>query len=47
MIMKNLRKAIYKVCLFLRQKRLLPWCIWSPVYDHCHRDAIEWERNNA
>lgn len=35
-----MKAIIYKVFRFLRQRKLCPWCIWSPIYDACH-DAVD------
>lgn len=45
--MKHLKMVIYNMCKTLYQKKLLPWFIWSPVYDHLHRDVTKWERSKA
>ena len=29
-------KLIYRIAKKLRQKKLLPWFIWSQIYDHLH-----------
>lgn len=29
-------KLIYKVCRKLYFMHLIPWKVWSPVYDHLH-----------
>ena len=34
-----MRKFIFKTCQKLYFKGLLPWAIWSPVYDRLHRVA--------
>ena len=31
---QHMVKGIYKVCKKLRQMKLLPWFVWSFVYDH-------------
>lgn len=45
--MKHLKAVIYNVCKTLRGMKLLPWFIWSPVYDRCHKDAVKWERSKT
>lgn len=35
--MRKIGKVIFKVVRFLYFKKLCPWFIWSPVYDHLHR----------
>lgn len=35
--MRKVGKVIFKVVRFLYFKKLCPWFIWSPVYDHLHR----------
>ena len=35
--MDKIGKVIFRVCWKLREKKMLPWCIWSPVYDRWHR----------
>ena len=40
-------KVIYKVCQWLRERKLLPWFIWSPVFDHFHglfEEGKQWSR---
>lgn len=32
---------IFRVCRTLRRWHLLPWRIWSPVYDKWHRQAVK------
>lgn len=32
-----MRKLIYKIAHSLYKKHLLPWAVWSPIYDHFHR----------
>jgi len=29
-------KLIYKIAQFLYFKKLLPWKVWSPIYDRFH-----------
>ena len=36
-----MRKVIFLVCRRLRQAHLLPWSVWSPVYDRWHRMAVK------
>ena len=40
-------KAIYRMCQKLHKHHLLPWFIWSAVYDKWHRlfdHGEQWER---
>ena len=32
-----MRRFIYRICKKLYFKKLLPWAVWSPVYDKWHR----------
>ena len=32
-----MKKALYKVCRRLYFRHLLPWAVWSWVYDHTHK----------
>ena len=38
-----MRKTIFKVCQWLHFHKLLPWSIWSPVYDKWHRQIAKSE----
>lgn len=31
-----MRKLIYKLCQRLYFRKLLPWKLWSPIYDKYH-----------
>lgn len=39
-----IKRLIFRVAKRLYVMHLLPWCIWSPIYDAWHRDLkkIEW-----
>ena len=37
-------KFIYKVCQKLHDKKLLPFSVWSFVYDHLHRKLAHGEQ---
>ena len=37
-------KLIFNLASWLHERKLLPWFIWSPVYDHLHRCGKKWER---
>ena len=32
-----MKKMVYRLAQKMYQKKLLPWCVWSFVYDHCHK----------
>ena len=32
-----MRKMIYRLAQKMYQKKLLPWFVWSPIYDHFHK----------
>ena len=32
-----MKKTIYKLAKKMYERKLLPWFIWSPIYDHCHK----------
>ena len=32
-----MRKLIYKIAQNLYKMHLIPWAVWSPIYDHFHR----------
>lgn len=34
-----MKALLYKICLKLKNKHLIPWALWSIVYDHCHRSV--------
>ena len=36
-----MRKLIFKLCQKLYFRHLIPWRIWSPVYDRWHRLAAD------
>lgn len=35
--MKKIKRAIFKTCQRLYWGGLLPWKLWSPIYDRLHR----------
>ena len=35
-----MRKFFFRLCQKLYFKKLLPWAIWSTVYDRWHRMAL-------
>jgi hypothetical protein len=35
-----MRKAIFKLCQKLYFRKILPWKLWSPIYDKWHRIAL-------
>lgn len=35
-----MRKMIFNVCRKLYFKGVIPWKVWSPVYDRWHRLAL-------
>lgn len=38
-------KMIFNVCKKLHDAGLLPWFLWSPIYDRLHRCGKKWERS--
>lgn len=42
-----MRKAIYRICQKLFRMHLIPWFIWSPVFDRFHslfEEGKQWEK---
>ena len=43
-----MRKLIYRFCQKLHNHHLIPWFLWSPVYDHFHslfEEGKQWDRS--
>lgn len=36
-----MKAFLYKICKKLYYKNLLPWKVWSFIYDHCHRSVYD------